>query len=74
MGIRQCGARSAARSAAQTAAQTACRIERELAFDKRTWFIGEVVATRRHAEHRGAEVLMCGRHDYRLPGAVVSER
>jgi flavin reductase (DIM6/NTAB) family NADH-FMN oxidoreductase RutF len=62
VGIRQCGA------------QIACRVERELVFDERTWFIGEVVAARRCEEHRGAEALMCGRHDYRLPGAVVSER
>ena len=62
VGIRQCGA------------QIACRVEQELAFDERTWFIGEVVAARRREGHRGAEALMCGRHDYRLPGAMVSER
>jgi flavin reductase (DIM6/NTAB) family NADH-FMN oxidoreductase RutF len=62
VGIRQCGA------------QIACRVERELVFDERTWFIGEVVAARRREGHRGTEALMCGRHDYRLPGAVVSGR
>jgi flavin reductase (DIM6/NTAB) family NADH-FMN oxidoreductase RutF len=62
VGIRQCGA------------QIACRVERELAFDARTWFIGEVVAARRREGHRGTEALMCGRHDYRLPGKVVVGR
>ena len=62
VGIVQCGA------------NIECRVSREIEFEKRTWFIGDVVAARVRGGHEGAAALMCGRRDYLLPGEVVAPR
>ena len=59
---------------AQCGAQVECRVEREIEFEKRTWFIGRVVAARKRKDHLGTNALMCGRRQYVIPGAVVSPR
>jgi flavin reductase (DIM6/NTAB) family NADH-FMN oxidoreductase RutF len=59
---------------AECGAQIECRVEQELVFEKRTWFIGPVAAARRQESHRGAEAMMCGREAYSLPGAVIAPR
>ena len=64
----------AAVSIAECCAHIECRVEREIAFERRTWFVGEVVAARQSEGHSGVEALLCGREDYRLPGVVVAER
>ena len=51
-----------------------CRVEREPAFDERTWFIGRVVAARKAPDHEGAKSLLYGRHDYVLPGEAIAPR
>ena len=58
----------------QCGAQIECRVSREMAFEERTWFIGEVVAARKQPGHRGEEALMCGRHNYMVPGEIVASR
>lgn len=60
--VRECGA------------HVECRVEREVEFEDRTWFVGAVVAARRRPDHRGEACLLCGRSDYRLPGDVVAPR
>ena len=64
----------AAMGIAESPAQIACRVSRELAFEHRTWFIGDVVAAQKRPAFSGQEALCCGRHDYRLPGDLVSPR
>jgi flavin reductase (DIM6/NTAB) family NADH-FMN oxidoreductase RutF len=59
---------------AQCGAQIACRVEREIDFEHRTWFVGRVVAARKGKAHRGMRSLMCGRHEYVVPGTVISAR
>ena len=59
---------------AQCGAQIACRVEREIDFERRTWFVGRVIAARRQEGHQGMGSLMCGRHEYVLPGTVISAR
>lgn len=69
--------RSAAVGAAsivECGAHIECRIEREIAFEKRTWFVAQVVAARRRTEHQGTTALLCGRTHYLVPGAVVGPR
>jgi flavin reductase (DIM6/NTAB) family NADH-FMN oxidoreductase RutF len=61
-------------SIVQCGAQIECRVEQEIPFEHRTWFIGQVVAARSRPDHKGAQALMCGRRDYRVPGAVASPR
>ena len=51
-----------------------CKIEREIEFEKRTWFVGEVVAARRRAGHLGTEGLLCGRTHYAMTGEVLGPR
>ncbi len=58
----------------QCGAHIECRVEREVAFEERTWFVGRVVAASRRTDHDGANALMCGRDAYRLPGAAVAPR
>jgi flavin reductase (DIM6/NTAB) family NADH-FMN oxidoreductase RutF len=60
--IRECGA------------HIECRVSRELAFESRTWFIGEVVAARKSTAYRSSEALLCGRTEYTIPGAVIAPR
>jgi flavin reductase (DIM6/NTAB) family NADH-FMN oxidoreductase RutF len=64
----------AAVGVAECPAQIACRVSREVAFEARTWFIGDVVAVRKRAGFDGQRALLCGRHDYRLPGELISPR
>ena len=59
---------------AECGAQIECRVTRQIGFEHRDWFIGDVVAARRRDGHLGTEALMCGRHHYLLPGDVVSPR
>ena len=59
---------------AECAAHIECRVEREVAFERRTWFVGKVVAASQSEGHSGLESLLCGRSDYRLPGEVVAVR
>ena len=63
-----------AMSVAECGAQIECRVEREIAFEERTWFVGAVVSVRQREGHSGALALMCGRYDYRLPGDVIAPR
>ncbi len=61
-GIGECGA------------QIECQVDREMAFEERTWFIGPVVAAQQREGHTGAAALTCGREAYRLPGDLVTPR
>jgi flavin reductase (DIM6/NTAB) family NADH-FMN oxidoreductase RutF len=63
-----------AASIAECGAQIECHVARRIAFEHRDWFIGEVVAARKRKGHLGAEALLCGRHQYLVPGDVVSPR
>ena len=51
-----------------------CQVGRMLEFEHRTWFIGKVVAASMRPGHNGLNALMCGRHDYRVPGEIVAQR
>jgi flavin reductase (DIM6/NTAB) family NADH-FMN oxidoreductase RutF len=59
---------------AQCGAQIECRVERRIGFERRDWFIGEVVAAWTTAQHASDRAMMCGRHHYLLPGEIVSMR
>jgi flavin reductase (DIM6/NTAB) family NADH-FMN oxidoreductase RutF len=59
---------------AECGAQIACRVDREIEFEHRTWFVGQVVGAWRRGEHTGAVALTCGRDAYRLPGDIVASR
>ncbi len=63
-----------AASIAQCGAHIECRVERTIPFERRDWFIGQVVAARKRADHTGMAALMCGRHDYSIPGDVIALR
>jgi flavin reductase (DIM6/NTAB) family NADH-FMN oxidoreductase RutF len=71
---RQASAVVAAPGVAECGAWIECRIEREIEFEERTWFVGPVVAARRQQGHQGMEALMCSREAYVLPGVVVAPR
>jgi flavin reductase (DIM6/NTAB) family NADH-FMN oxidoreductase RutF len=51
-----------------------CVVEKELEYEKRTWFVGTVAAARRRSDHRGADALLCGRTEYSVPGEPISPR
>ncbi len=70
----QPSAQVAAASIAECSAHIECRVEREIVFEHRTWFVGVVVAASRREGHTGVAALLCGRNDYRLSGDVVAER
>ena len=55
-------------------AQIECRVEQEIPFEERTWFVGRVVAARKQPGHTGVEALMCGRHHYMVTGHIVAPR
>lgn len=59
---------------ADFAAHIECRVCREVHFEERTWFIGNVVAARKRPGHTDTQALMCGRYEYRLPGDKVADR
>lgn len=58
----------------QCGANIECRLEREIDFEDRTWFVGRVVAARKRPRHLGTQALTCGRHEYTVPGSVVAPR
>jgi len=64
----------AAVSIAECGASIECRVEQTLDFEDRTWFIGPVVATRMHPEHRPSHSLLCGRAAYFVTGRMVTQR
>jgi len=55
-------------------AHVECRVEREIEFEDRTWFVGRVVAARRRAGHRGTDALLCGRTQYSRVGPAIAPR
>jgi flavin reductase (DIM6/NTAB) family NADH-FMN oxidoreductase RutF len=59
---------------AQCGAHIECRVVREIPFEHRDWFVGEVVAASRRADHSSAEALLCGRHHYSLAETPVGPR
>ncbi len=61
-------------SIAECPAHIEVRVERELDFELRTWFIGPVVAARMREGHSGIQALMCGRTEYRVSGEIVAPR
>lgn len=61
-------------SIAECSAHIECRVEQEIVFEDRTWFIGLVVAARKHEEHFGHQALLCNRGEYMLPGSIVGKR
>jgi flavin reductase (DIM6/NTAB) family NADH-FMN oxidoreductase RutF len=61
-------------SIVQCAAHIECRVDRIIPFEHRDWFVGEVLAARKQETHASANALMCGRHSYFVPGAIVSSR
>jgi flavin reductase (DIM6/NTAB) family NADH-FMN oxidoreductase RutF len=63
-----------ATSIARCGAHIECRVERTIPFERRDWFIGRVVAARKRTDHQGTSALMCGRHNYLLPGKPVAPR
>jgi flavin reductase (DIM6/NTAB) family NADH-FMN oxidoreductase RutF len=63
-----------AASIAQCGAHIECRVERTISFERRDWFIGQVVAARKRRDHTGITALMCGRHDYSIPGDMIASR
>lgn len=63
-----------AESVLECGANIECRVEREIVFENRTWFIGEVVAARSRPDHRAQQSLLCGRTDYAVPGENVARR
>ena len=56
------------------AAHIECRVCRRIDFEERSWFVGDVVAARKRAGHVDVKALICGRHEYRLPGEFVAAR
>ena len=58
----------------QCPAHVECRVVREIEFENRTWFVGDVVAARRVPGHAGAGAILCGRHVYVLPGDAIAQR
>ncbi len=64
----------AAVSIAECGAWIECKVEREIEFESRSWFVGEVVAARRRPDHAGADALLCCRTHYALAGEVVAQR
>jgi len=61
-------------SIAECRAHIECRVETEIEFEKRTWFVGRVVAARCEEGFDGKCALLCNRHEYVIPGATVAER
>ena len=62
VGVRECGAR------------IECRMDREIPFEDRTWFVGTVVSASKEAGHQGVNALLCDRSRYSLPGTVLGAR
>ena len=60
--------------AQQCRAQIECRVDREIDFEERTWFIGRVVAARRDPQFSGTQALLCDRNSYSLMGEKMAPR
>ena len=58
----------------ECAAQIECRVTNEIPFEKRTWFVGDVVAAWKRKDHDPRKALMCDRYEYAVPGVRVAER
>ena len=41
-----------------------CKVEREIEFENRSWFVGKVVAAQKSKDHDSDKSLLCGRHNY----------
>ena len=61
-------------SIAECPAHIECTVEREIEFEKRTWFVGRVVSARCEEGFDGRCALLCDRHEYVIPGATIAER
>ena len=59
---------------AQCGAHIECRVVREIPFEHRTWFVGEVVAAQRGINHAGTDGLLCGRYAYMLADKIIGKR
>lgn len=55
-------------------ARIECRVDREIDFEHRTWFVGPTVAVYRREGFTGSQALLCGREAYSLLGEVVAPR
>ena len=64
----------AAPSIRECPAHIECRMDREVEFEDRVWFIGMVVACRADPAYKNDRALLCGRTSYRLPGEIVAMR
>ncbi len=58
----------------ECSANIECRVVKEIAFEERTWFIGEVVAARKGEGHLGTKALLCDRQHYVVSGTAVAPR
>ncbi len=58
----------------QCPAQIECRVEREVEFEERTWFVGRVVAARVQEGFQTAQALLCDRNHYALCSEKVAPR
>ena len=58
----------------QCRAHVECRVEREIVFEERTWFVGKVVAARKEKGFLGDQALLCGRYAYTVPGPAIASR
>jgi flavin reductase (DIM6/NTAB) family NADH-FMN oxidoreductase RutF len=63
-----------AASIRQCRAHIECRVERIIDFEKRSWFVGRVVAARSERDYDAESALLCGRHAYKTPGCTVCGR
>ena len=54
----------AAVSVGECPAHIECRVDRQVPFEERVWFVGQVVAARRAEDWSGERGLLCGRHAY----------
>jgi flavin reductase (DIM6/NTAB) family NADH-FMN oxidoreductase RutF len=61
-------------SIAQCRARIECRIERQIEFEDRTWFIAKVVAARKEEGFSGRDGLLCDRRGYLLVGRTIAQR
>ena len=61
-------------SIGECGAHIECVVEREIEFEKRTWFVGRVVAACKCPDHQGTDALLCGRTQYAIPGKVIGPR
>jgi flavin reductase (DIM6/NTAB) family NADH-FMN oxidoreductase RutF len=63
-----------AMSICQCGGNIECRVDKEIRFEDRTWFIGQVVVARKDPEHSGERALLCGRTHYTIADNVIAPR